>query len=132
MNDSQNQEFSQNNKNIYPNSNTIYKTNNLITYQSEEPKKSHFRLVYECYKPNNLEEAHSFTEFMLTYRSIIANEIGELDPDNSLENEVTEKIKYDFDPECPIPEYFNSSLRNYFEIYASRVKGIFQIFIKNG
>jgi len=45
---------------------------NDLSYKSEQHKK---RLIYECYKPRDLEEVKEYIRFVVDYRSIVPNEV---------------------------------------------------------
>jgi len=61
---------------------------------SDYASKVSKRVVYECYKPESLEETKEYIRFILFYRSIICNEIGL----NSVETEHVPDISFERPP----------------------------------
>ena len=91
---------------------------------ADPPKESTTKVVYECFKPQTLEETKEYVNFMLSSRSIIANKVEELDSESD-EAEPAIPWRADFNPEQVLQDNF--SLKEYFEDYSANNKGILHI-----
>ena len=67
-------------------------------------------IVYECYKPTNLEEAREYIEYLLYHTKTLANEVSDLAPKRSkafFGLNLSQHI--DFTPSVRLQEYLNTS-----------------------
>jgi len=97
------------------------------TYDNLEesmPKNLNDKIIYECYKPQNLYEAKEFTKLILNQRKVLSNEIEEFNQENAMTDRSLGNQVQDFDYEKQIKQANTPSLKRYFTEYIARATSI--------
>lgn len=94
---------------------------NDTVYSKETSSVRHSKkVIYDCYKPVDIEETKEYIEFILTHRSILPNEI-----EDSIEPVLNENAEADISFNDPPPN-LSPKLRNYLKEVAERRKRLEQ------